>query len=140
MNMIDSTTLFEIIIKSQHEPLLEYLEYLEYKHELYGIIQLSGRLDAITKESVWEFKCVDEISLEHKLQLIVYFWMWNFANMSYKYGIKDFSILNIKSGQILQLYTKKILIINQIIEILFDNKYLDKKILNDEEFIKMCLE
>jgi hypothetical protein len=135
MIMINSNTLFEITIKSELTPTLDWFEY---EHEIYGTIQLRGRLDAISSDSVWEFKCVDYLSIEHKLQLIVYYWMWIKANMSISYGSKKFYLMNIKSGQYLQLNTDKFFIIEQVVEILFDEKYLKKKELNDFEFINMC--
>jgi hypothetical protein len=136
MNMITSDTLYEITINSGSE---SGLDYLEYNHELYGIIQLKGRLDAITNESVWEFKCVDYLSIEHKLQVIIYYWMWVKADMSDIYGNKKFSLINIKSGQVLQLNNENWYIVKQIINILFDEKYFKKKELNDFEFINMCI-
>ena len=136
MDMINGNTLFEIIIKSDLEPTIDWMEY---EHEIYGKIQLRGRLDAITLDSVWEFKCVDNLTIEHKLQLIVYYWMWVQTNMANKYGHKKFYLSNIKSGQYIQLDTNKNYIIEQIVYILFDEKYLKKKELNDFEFINMCI-
>lgn len=144
MNMINTDTLFEITICSNPytETNLETssgLDYFEYIHETYGIIQLRGRLDAVTIDSVWEFKCVDYLSIEHKLQLLIYYWMWVKADMGDIYGNKKFSLINIKSGQILELNNTKWYIIEQIINLLFDEKYLEKKVLTDLEFISMCV-
>lgn len=136
MDMINENTLFEITIKSELEPTVDWMEY---EHEIYGVIQLRGRLDAITLDSVWEFKCVDNLTIEHKLQLVVYYWMWVKSNMASKYGHKKFYLSNIKSGQYLQMNTEKNYIIEQIVNILFDEKYLKKKELNDFEFISMCI-
>jgi hypothetical protein len=137
MKMINTNTLFEITIKSDLTPTLDWIEY---EHELYGLIQLRGRLDAITTDSVWEFKCVDYLSIEHKLQLIVYYWMWKKAHMSNIYGEKKFYLTNIKSGQYIQLNIEQLYLIEQIVDILFDEKYLKKKELTDFEFINMCIE
>lgn len=144
MNMIDTDTLFEITICSNpdSETNLEIgsgLDYFEYIHETYGIIQLRGRLDAVTSDSVWEFKCVDYLSIEHKLQLVIYYWLWVKADMDVIYGKKKFSLINIKSGQILELNITNWYIIKQIMNILFDEKFLEKKVLTDLEFISMCV-
>lgn len=136
MKMIDTNTIFEIVIRPDNDLLAEWLEY---EHDLYGTIQLRGRLDAITTNAVWEFKCVDNLTIEHKLQLISYYWMWTKANMSTKYGNKNFSLINIKSGEILQLNIEQYYLVEQIVHILFDEKYLKKKELNDSEFISMCI-
>ena len=136
MDMINLDTIFEITINSNPE---STLDWLEYEHDLYGIIQLKGRLDAITTEYVCEFKCVDYLSIEHKLQLVIYYWMWIQANMSDIYGNKKFSLINIKSGQILELNITQYYLIKQIVNLLFDEKYLEKKNLTDLEFINMCI-
>ena len=83
-------------------------------------------MDAISDDTVWEFKCVDNLTIEHKLQLIVYYWMWKQAKFNLKYGKKDFCLINIKSGQILKLnleYESCDYIIEQIMQILFDEKF-----------------
>jgi hypothetical protein len=133
MKMIDESTKFEIPISNCDT------DYIDFSHPVFGTIYLKGRLDAITDTDVWEFKCVDCISIEHKLQIIIYCWMWNKSNYDDTYGKKNFYLLNIKSGQILKLnYTGKTYIIDEIVEILFNEKYIKKKYINDSEFIKLC--
>jgi len=135
MNVIDLTTKFEVFISNINTN----TDYLEYEHENYGLIHFKGRIDAISENNVWEFKCVDFLTIEHKLQLIIYKWMWEKANLNDIYGKKDFCLLNIKSGQILKFnYNNNYYILEEIIEILLQEKYLNKKNLNDLEFIKMC--
>lgn len=136
MNMINTDTLFEITICSDPESGLDWFEYV---HDTYGVIQLRGRLDAITTDCVWEFKCVDHLSIEHKLQLVIYYWMWIEAGMADVYGNKKFSLINIKSGQIFELNNTNWYIIKQIVNLLLDEKYLEKKVLTDLEFIHMCV-
>ena len=142
MNMIGSDTIFEIPITFNQ---LEN-DYVEYIHDEYGKMHIKGRLDAIGKDSVWEFKCVDYLTLEHKLQLIVYYWLWNKAELTSKYGDKNFCLINIKSGQALKLLNVNKnnynynynYIIEQIIQLLFDEKYSKKKNIDDDEFIRSC--
>ena len=52
------------------------------------------------------------------------------------YGKKDFILLNIKSGQMLKLKLNYYLI-DQIIELIFQDKYGQKVVLDDEEFVKL---
>ena len=133
MNMINNSTIFEIPISNSDS------DYVEYEHEIFGLIHIKGRIDAISENYVWEFKCVDNFTIEHKLQLILYNWMWEKANLNTIYGKKDFCLLNIKSGQVLKLnWIDNYYVIEQIIEILLHEKYLIKKNLNDVEFIKLC--
>ena len=122
MKMINSDTIFEIPISNNSET-----DYIEITHDIFGLIQIKGRIDAICSDCVWEFKCVDYLSIEHKLQLIIYYWIWNKSILPEKYGSKMFCLLNIKSGQILKLDTNKKFIIDQIVEILLHDKYSEKK-------------
>lgn len=134
MNMIDSNTQFEIPISNVN------LDHLEFIHESYGLVHIKGRLDAISNTDVWEFKCVDNLTMEHKLQLIIYYWMWDKANYDDIYGKKNFRLLNIKSGHTLKLNlsTQNKYIIGEIIELLLNEKCSTKKYICDKEFIKLC--
>ena len=133
MNMIDINTEFEIPISKTN------LDYLEFTHKIFGIINIGGRLDAISNDCVWEFKCVDCLTIEHKLQLVIYYWMWNQADYDNIYGKKDFYLLNIRTGQTLKLnYSTNEYIIEEIIEILFNEKYIIKNDIDDIEFINLC--
>jgi len=51
-----------------------------YKTELYGNVNLSARVDCIDVDTVWELKCVDMLSNEHMLQVVMYAWMWRKIN------------------------------------------------------------
>lgn len=106
-----------------------------YEHEEYGLIHLTSRLDAIDTKTVWEFKCVDNLTIDHKLQLIVYAWAYS-KSIELNFGKKDFVLLNIKSGEMLKLNIDEYKI-NQIVNLLFSDKYSVKKELNDEEFINL---
>lgn len=133
MKMIDVSTQFEIPISNSDS------DYFEFIHDTFGIIHIKGRLDAVSDHDVWEFKCVDNLTIEHKLQLITYCWMWNTSNYCELYGKKNFYLLNIKSGHTLKLnYTHNFFIIEQIIEILLNEKYLIKKFIGENEFIDLC--
>lgn len=133
MKMIGESTKFEIPISNCDT------DYINISHTVFGTIYLKGRLDAVTDSDVWEFKCVDCLTIEHKLQLIIYYWMWNKSNYDDLYGKKNFCLLNIKSGQILKLnYSGNTFIIEQIVEMLFNEKYIKKKFIDDNEFIKLC--
>jgi hypothetical protein len=51
--------------------------YYEFEHPQYNLVKLRGRLDCITPDTVWEFKCVESLSIEHMIQLVIYAWIWN---------------------------------------------------------------
>ena len=122
---------------------------ITYKHSTYGIMKICGCIDIDDKNNIWELKCVDELTIEHKLQLIVYCWLCRQSNIQfddgYNIGTRKCFLLNIKSGELLELiacndrysqYINEIDALDQIMNLLFDNKYLIKQQLNDNEFIK----
>ncbi len=132
MNMItDEEIRFEIPIISS-----ELDNCFIYEHNELGQIHITSRLDAIDKNIVWEFKCVDNLTLEHKLQIIIYFWLYYKSDMKNTYGQKEFYLLNIKTAETLKLNTN-IYIIEQIVEAILQDKYIEKKELDDDEFIKL---
>ncbi len=105
-----------------------------YKHHKYGIIEIGGRIDAMDNENIYEFKCVDNLSIDHKLQIIIYEWMWRKSGMIDQYGMKEFYLMNIRTGEMLKLvkdYNK----IDEIIEVIIEDKYNKKEELNEEEFL-----
>lgn len=111
-------------------------KYFDYKTNLYGTIQIRGRVDAYDDTTLWEFKCVSNIQMEHLLQLIVYAWIWE-KSMKDLYGKKLFKILNIRTGEVREIIYESF-VIDQIVNILFENKYHKKEKDNNEDFIKKC--
>lgn len=105
-----------------------------YNHKEYGIIKIAGRIDAFDDSTVYEFKCVDSISIDHKLQIILYYWLWRNSSLYGEYGGKNFIILNIKTGEIIKL-SDNYFIISQVVELIFANKFLKKNTMEDNEFI-----
>ena len=110
--------------------------YAEYHVPEFGKYKIHGRLDAINLTSIWELKCVDSLQIEHLLQLCVYAWMWNQIMVEY-YGPRKFYILNMRTGEVLELDNTSYLI-NDIIDLLFQNKYKNRHGLSDEAFIEQC--
>lgn len=113
----------------------EYEQELIFTDNTYGQITLSGRFDAIDSDTLWEFKLAETFSLEHKLQLIIYSYMWqlnnnkliadNYSNLIankdninenekkqiYEHafrtskGHRDCKLMSIRTGEILKLNT-----------------------------------
>lgn len=113
---------------STYQVPLKYVYDLVYE---IGNVHISGTVDVINDNLIL-LKCTDTITLEHKLQLIIYTWLYNHNNNC----IKDAKIFNINTGELLTLnYSSKVCI---IIELLLRNKYQEQFPLNDLEFIKQC--
>ena len=97
----------------------------------YGTITLSGRIDAIDRNTVYEIKCVDTLVIEHCLQLIVYAWMASKQGKKYNY-----KLINIKTGEVRAL-NQNWFLIDDVVLLLFKNKFGENKILTNDEFLKI---
>lgn len=107
-----------------------------YKHKKFGNIDIYNRIDAIDDCNVWELKCVNNLTLEHKLQLIIYYFIFKFKDKNTAIN-KNFKLLNMKNGEVLSLIKDDDLI-DFIMEKVFETKVMVKDKLHDEEFIKLC--
>lgn len=68
-------SIFELELGTSTDSITESISY-KFQHDIYGWIKLRGRVDCITPDTVWEFKCVESITLEHMIQLAIYAWIW----------------------------------------------------------------
>lgn len=112
--------------------------YFRYQTNAYGVIDIRGRADCIDSESLFEFKCVTSLQIEHQLQLICYAWLWK-KTIGIEQQIKRFILLNIRTGESKEMFYKDYEV-ESIMSILFDNKFSEKISQTDEEFIKKCKE
>jgi hypothetical protein len=104
-----------------------------YKHKKYGSICIKNRVDVIDDDTLWEIKCTNSLNIEHMLQLAIYAWMWE----QVKLGQKKYKLLNIRTGEVRELkYNDKL--INEIMEIIFVNKYEQKVKDDDMVFLEKC--
>jgi hypothetical protein len=92
--------------------------------------RFSAIVDLITDSSVWELKCTSEISMDHKLQVIVYAWIWDMLDKP----AKAFKILNIKTGEIVVMNYEPAELTNIVVALL-KGKYEDTIFKSDEEFL-----
>lgn len=109
-----------------------------YEHPKFGKIHISGRLDSLDREVVWEFKCVRELTLEHFLQVICYQWLWNFC-LRDEFGERTFRLLNIRTGEMYELKSDEEMV-NEVMDLLMENRYEKMICISDEEFVKICLD
>ena len=109
-----------------------------YEHPKFGKIHITGRLDSMDREVVWEFKCVRELTLEHFLQVVCYQWLWNFC-LREEYGERTFRLLNIRTGEMYEMKMDEKLA-NDVMELLIENRYERLGVISDEEFVKICLD
>jgi hypothetical protein len=103
---------------------------------------ISGRMDAMCDEHVYEFKCVSNLTIEHKLQLVIYEWLYRMANYKEIYGNKHFLLLNIRTGEMLQLNRSKGNRgkIDEIVDMLIRGKFMKNEEMGEDEFLEMVNE
>ena len=116
---------------------------IEYEHKIkyickeypqYGEIEFNGIFDAISKNNIYELKCVEKLTIENCLQLIVYQWLWSRNNNT---DYRSFKLVNIKTGEI-KILNQDTNLIKNVIEVILKNKYGKRQIISDSEFVKKC--
>lgn len=112
-------------------------KFFQYITNTYGTINIKGRVDCYDDEVLWEFKCVESLQLEHMLQLVVYMWIWE-KSMKKNYGKRKFKLLNIRTGEVREIKYKSH-VIDEIMDVIFINKYIPKEKDDDAEFIQKCI-
>lgn len=96
--------------------------------------RFTARVDIIAAKTVWELKCVKEITMDHKLQLIIYAWLYLYL---YPNETMDFKLFNIRTNEILKLNADKEHL-DFIVISLLQGKYQDTEQLDDNAFMEMC--
>jgi len=96
--------------------------------------EFTARIDLITEETLWEFKCTSDINTEHMIQTVIYAWIMRTIDPMFSKKVK---IFNIRTGQVLELVAEKT-ILDKIVLSLLQGKYGEQKVLTDEEFLEEC--
>lgn len=96
--------------------------------------RFTGIVDLVTDTCVWELKCTTEITIDHKLQVAIYAWIWSLTNRP----ARDFKIMNILSGEVLVLQSD-FQSLNQIVIALLKGKYDKLEAKTDQEFVDHCI-
>ena len=106
-----------------------------FNHERYGIIKIGNRVDLIDDNFIYEFKCTTELTIENKLQLLIYAWMVTNLEDDNELKGKGFRLFNIVNNEMFELdYNENK--VNEAIDLLLFNKYSDTIEITDDEFIR----
>jgi hypothetical protein len=114
----------------EHEVIDNYLE--EYFEEDVHF-RFTARTDLITEKTVWEIKCVKELTMDHQLQVIIYAWLYRKLG----YQEKVFKLFNIRSNEVQELIATEEELDFVFISLL-QGKYQKNEKKSDEEFIGLC--
>ena len=102
------------------------------------VYRIGARVDLMTDDSIWEMKCTANLTIDHKLQLILYMWIWNMTVHPSKWDshMKTGYLFNIKTGELLQLNTC-MESLNKVVSEILKDKYKTSAPKTDEEFLEM---
>jgi hypothetical protein len=100
--------------------------------------RFTARVDLLTESTLWELKCTSQLTMDHKMQLVIYAWLWRVLfESAEETQKKQFRILNIRTGEMLRLESGMD-DLTKIVTSLLRNKYEKPKKLTDPEFIQKC--
>jgi hypothetical protein len=110
--------------------------------------RFTARSDLITERCLWEIKCTSVLSDEHRLQLIIYAWLWRVIHGTTDEQkrksknhpmVRSAKLFNIKSGEILKLDATMAQLTEIVVELL-KSKYVKEDPKTDEELWAECAE
>lgn len=98
--------------------------------------RFAGRVDALTSSTLWEFKFVAELSLEHYLQVMVYAWIWKEVHPDKP---KHIRLFNIRTNEMQECRADP-KTLDRVMRILMLGRYGDKEKQQNEAFVQRCHE
>ena len=93
-----------------------------------------ARMDLLTDACIYELKCTSAVTLDHKLQVILYAWIWRTLYPSSPRSVK---IYNVKTNEKWVLHTNQY-DLDYVVVALLKNKYEKHPKLEIEGFVEKC--
>lgn len=94
----------------------------------------SARPDIITHDNIWEIKCTSQLVVEHKLQLVIYAWLWKIVYEPRGHHSRGAKLINIKTGERWSM-NATLEQMTEIVMALLTHKYIENDIRKtDQEF------
>ena len=102
------------------------------------VYRIGARVDLMTDDSIWEMKCTTNLTIDHKLQLALYMWVWYMTVHPSQWPQKEKVgyLFNIKTGELLRL-NACMEDLNMIVSEILRDKYKYNCPKTDEEFLHM---
>ncbi len=95
------------------------------------LFRFSALADVVTHTALCEIKCTSNINIEHKLQLIIYAWLWRTLDLPEK----RFRLLNVKTGEWFEMECSLEQLTNIVVEIL-KGRYMEYEVKTDRQFFR----
>lgn len=99
-----------------------------------GKIKIRGAFDVMTKDTIYELKCTDSLDITHKIQVVLYAWLYIHGN----FDPRKFILFNMKTNESYELNMEMTDEIHEIVSILVNSKLMTREITTDEEFLEQC--
>jgi hypothetical protein len=115
----------------KHQLIDEILAPYLQKMEKY---RFTARLDLITTKCIWELKFVNEITIEHYLQFVIYAWLWKCVYYKDE-QLKEFRLFNIRKEEV-YILSASLNELTEIVVLIIKGKYDLNVIQTDDEFVK----
>jgi hypothetical protein len=122
-----------IIHEKQDESHVLIDAFLAFGFEETKKFRFHARIDVMTETTIWEIKCTNKLTMENRLQLLIYKWLWDMSLNP----PKQFKIFNIKTGEVLRLEATEEQM-NKIVLAMLKGKHEEKIPKSDAEFLEDC--
>ena len=103
--------------------------------EDFSKIRFEGRVDAMDDKIIWEFKCTEELDPEHKLQVVLYAWLWGKTCAKSK-GTRVFKLMNIRTAEVKTLRSDSGKWMDKIVIDILKSKYSKTAETSDKDFLE----
>lgn len=91
------TSFEKTLIHNSNESQHENIDRILKPHFTDSILfRFTAVIDVFSENSIWELKFTNQISIEHKIQLVIYAWIYQSMNLP----SRDFKLFNIKTGEL----------------------------------------
>ncbi len=127
----------------EYEIKLEYAPGAGTADAFGGNVHVSGRMDALTAEYIYELKCVHELKPEHLLQLALYGWLWHAVAggsgqpCAATHGARRLRLLNFRTGELLELVSTPEEL-GHVARVLVEAYLRGEPALSDDVFVAQC--
>jgi len=130
----------ETIIQDNDDLHIDIDNYLKPLFEN-TLFRFTAKVDLITDSTLWELKCTNTLTIDHKLQLVLYVWLMKMRTLKEKPDNRPvptvYKLFNIKSGELFTL-NASLEELHSIIVLLLQGKDQQYVTLTDEEFVNTC--
>jgi hypothetical protein len=108
------------------------------------LFRFTARVDLWTENTIWEWKCTSKITVEHKIQLVIYAWLWHMVYASStsssssskeKEEKKIFRLFNLKTGELFEL-SANVEQLTTIVVAVIKGKYLTKTKKEETDYLE----